>query len=136
MKSVQYVIVILLLVCAPIRCVAMYATPYGSMCEAPVAEMRSTSAWAQRSDMQAAATQNSGYSGIYTAASAIRGGVTTYDSYSPAVDGVKASGPNRMPGVPKDHPTPVDADGLGVLFMALLAVGYAVVVWKKKSVNV
>ena len=133
MRTIQYVIVILLLACAPIRCVALDYTSYSGMSEAPVAQMRSTSVWAnQRSDVRAAGTQMSGYNGIYTAASAVRGGVTTYDSYNPANDGYRANGVSRMPGVPNVFPSPIDADGLGVLFMAVLAAGYAVVVWKKK----
>ena len=133
MKSIQYVIVTLLLVCAPIRCVALSYSPYSGMSEAPVAQMRSTSMWSnQRTDVRAASTQNGGYRGIYTAASAVCGGVTTYDSYNPTGNGFRAGGPYRLPGTPNVFPTPVDADGLGVLFMAALAAGYAVVVWRKK----
>ena len=134
MKSIQHVIVTLLLLCAPIRCVAFGYASYNGMNEAPTMQMRSTSVWAgQRSDVRAAGSQNGGYSGIYTAASAVTGGVTTYDSYNPARDGYGAGGPRRMPGTPDLFPTPVDADGLGVLFMALLAAGYAFIVWRKKQ---
>ena len=97
-------------------------------------QMRSTSVWAgQRSDVRAAGTQYSG--GFYTSASAVTGGITTYDSYNPE-EGSRAGGPNRAPGVP-GMPTPVDGDGLGILFLALLAAGYACVVWRRgvKSEN-
>ena len=133
MKSIQNVILILLLVCAPIRCVAVSYASYSGMGEAPTASMRSTSMWASQSrDVQADGTKG-GYSGIYTAASAVRGGVTTYDSYNPA-EGCGASGPNRAPGVPTVNVfAPIDADGLGVLFLAVLAAGYAIFVWKKST---
>lgn len=126
MTRVQNVILILALVCAPMRCVALSYTPYGGMSEAPMIQMQSTSVWAsQRSDMQATRTQGSG--GFYTSASAVRGGVTTYDTYNPAEDGCRVNAPRRMPGVPDIFPTPI-GDGWEVwLFMAILAAGYGFV---------
>ena len=128
MTRVQNVILILALVCAPMRCVALSYTPCGGMSEAPMIQMRSTSVWAsQSSDMQVTRTQGSG--GFYTSASAVRGGVTTYDTYNPA-EGCRVNAPRRMPGVPDIFPTPI-GDGWEVwLFMAILAAGYAA--WRRR----
>jgi len=122
MKKVQIVIVILLLICAPIRCVAVSYARVGGMSEAPTMQMQSTSAWAsQRNDVRTAGTQSGGF---YTAASAVTGGVTTFDSYCPGEDGYGAGGARRAPGVP-GMPTPV-GDGWDVwIMLAVMAVGYA-----------
>lgn len=134
MKSIQHIIVTLLLLCAPIRCVALGYTSYSGTSEAPTMQMRSTSVWAgQRSDVRTVGTQGGGF---YTAASGVTGGVTTYDSYNPARDGYGASGPSRgmgWPGTPDIFPTPI-GDGWDVwVMMALLAAGYAFIVWRKKQ---
>lgn len=123
MKKVQIEILILLLLCAPIRCVAVSYARVGGMSEAPTMQMQSTSVWAgQRSDVRAAGTQGSG--GFYTAASAVTGGITTYDTYNPE-EGSRAGAPRRFPGVPSVFPTPV-GDGWDVwIMMAVMAVGYA-----------
>lgn len=135
MNKVHSVIIFLLLVCAPIRCVALGYSPYSGTSEAPTMQMRSTSVWAgQRSDVRTVGTQGSG--GFYTAASGVTGGVTTYDSYNPARDGYGASGPNRgmgWPGVPDIFPTPI-GDGWDVwVMMVLLAIGYGFV--QRRRVN-
>lgn len=125
MKKVQKVIVILALVCAPVRCVALSYTPYCVVSEAPSVQMRSTSVWAnQRSDVWSAGAQGGGR--FYTSASTLTGGVTTYDSYNPAEDGCRANALRRMPGVPQ-FPTPI-GDGWPVwLFVTMLAAGYSFV---------
>ena len=96
-------------------------------------QMRSTSVWAgQRCDVQAAGTQSHG--GFYTSASAVTGGVTTYDSYNPAENGYGASGPRRNPNVP-GFATPI-GDGWDVwLFMAVLGTGYAFVARRREELK-
>ena len=112
----------MLLLCMPIWCVAAGYTPYSGTCELPYAQMSSTSAYLSAvSNMQRNSQTQYAYGGFQTSASAITGGVTTYDME----EALPMNGGARRysPGVP-GFPTPIDFDWTVVLVLMALSYWY------------
>ena len=122
----------MLLLCMPIWCVAVGYTPSSGVYESPAVSMRSTSAYLNPSgSMQYSSQSATTYGGFRTSASAVRGGVTTYDAETSSQRNANAR--KFSPGVP-GFPTPIDFDWMAGLFMALLAAAYAFYKTRRKNV--
>ena len=96
----------MLLLCMPLRCVAVSYTPYSGVYECPTVSMQSTSAYLNSTGIQYS-SQSATYSGFRTSASAVRGGVTTYDAETSSQRNANVR--KFSPGVP-GFPTPIDFD--------------------------
>lgn len=134
MKRIVIIICILCLCVVPTRAVD-YGSPYGGLSTEPAMEMRSTSSMIASGQCYAqTSSMSSSYRGFYTSASSVTGGVTTYDSYNPG-ETPASRGARRapMPGTPDIFPTPIDLDGYVMAFMAMMAIGYAVMMQKRKN---